>query len=152
MSVSPIFSATGAVIFLWIFARVINIVSIYTGVDILARLAFFIDIILVPLFWLVIFIGYIVFILRMSHCCEGKERRGTFMANKRGSGKVKRLYRSGKDKMLGGVCGGIAEYLGVDPVLIRLLWILAIFAWGSGILAYIIAWIIIPRNPNHKWK
>jgi len=65
--------------------------------------------------------------------------------------KVKRLYRSGKDKILGGVCGGIAEYFKVDPVIIRLLWVLFGLGWGSGILAYIIAWIIIPRNPNHKW-
>ena len=64
----------------------------------------------------------------------------------------KRLYRSGKDKILGGVCGGIAEYINVDPVIIRLLWIFALFAWGIGILPYIIAWIIIPRNPRHKWS
>ena len=63
----------------------------------------------------------------------------------------KRLYRSGKNKVLGGVCGGIGEYLGVDPVIIRLLWIIAIFGWGVGILAYVVAWIIIPRNPKHKW-
>ena len=64
----------------------------------------------------------------------------------------KRLYRSGKDRILGGVCGGIAEYLGVDPVIIRILWIIGTLAWGFGILLYIILWIIIPRNPNHKWK
>jgi len=64
---------------------------------------------------------------------------------------MKRLYRSGKDKILGGVCGGIGEYFDVDPVLIRLLWILFCFAWGAGILFYLIAWIIVPRNPKHKW-
>jgi len=63
----------------------------------------------------------------------------------------KRLYRSGKERILGGVCGGIAEYFNVDPTIIRLLWILFVFGFGTGILAYIIAWIIIPRNPNHKW-
>ena len=66
--------------------------------------------------------------------------------------KTKRLYRSGKNKILGGVCGGIAEYFNVDPVIIRLLWVLFALGYGSGVLAYIIAWIIIPRNPNHKWK
>jgi phage shock protein C len=65
--------------------------------------------------------------------------------------KVKRLYRSGKERILGGVCGGIAEYFNVDPTIIRLLWILFVFGFGTGLLAYIIAWIIIPRNPNHKW-
>ncbi|UCD07946.1 MAG: PspC domain-containing protein [Candidatus Aenigmatarchaeota archaeon] len=64
---------------------------------------------------------------------------------------VKRLYRSGRERILGGVCGGIAEYLEVDPVLIRLIWVIVALAWGTGIIAYIIAWIIIPRNPRDKW-
>jgi phage shock protein PspC (stress-responsive transcriptional regulator) len=67
------------------------------------------------------------------------------------SGETRRVYRSGKDKILGGVCGGIAEYLDVDPVIIRLLWIVGTLAWGAGLILYIIAWIIIPRNPRHKW-
>lgn len=61
--------------------------------------------------------------------------------------KVKRLYRAApKDSMIGGVCAGIADYYNVDPTLIRLLWILFIFGFGTGILAYLIAWIIIPRK------
>jgi len=64
---------------------------------------------------------------------------------------VKRLYRSGKDRMLGGVCGGIAEYLNADPTIVRLAWALFMLAVGSGVLAYIVAWMIIPRNPKHKW-
>jgi len=64
---------------------------------------------------------------------------------------TKRLYRSGKDRILGGVCGGIAEYLNVDPTIVRLVWVLFTLAAGSGLLAYLIAWLIIPRNPNHKW-
>lgn len=59
--------------------------------------------------------------------------------------KQKRLYRSDTDKMLCGVCGGVGEYFNVDATLIRLLW--AVLACtGSGILAYIIAAIIIPRR------
>jgi phage shock protein C len=61
--------------------------------------------------------------------------------------KTKRLYRDTKNKVIGGVCSGIAEYLNVDPVIIRLLWVIAILAWGAGILAYLIAWIIIPKRP-----
>ncbi len=64
---------------------------------------------------------------------------------------IKRLYRSAKDKILGGVCGGIAEYLNADPVLIRLIWAAAILVYGSGLLLYLIAWMIVPRNPKHKW-
>lgn len=65
---------------------------------------------------------------------------------------IKRLYRSGKDKLVGGVCGGIAEYLNVDPVIIRLIWAVSVFYYGTGVLLYVIAWIIIPRNPEHKWE
>jgi phage shock protein C len=80
---------------------------------------------------------------------EKAEIKRSMVAMKRGTNK--RLYRSGRDKILGGVCGGIAEYLRIDPVVIRLLWVVAALTWGSGVLAYIIAWIIIPRNPRHKW-
>ena len=65
--------------------------------------------------------------------------------------KVKRLYRSGKNKILGGVCGGLGDYFEVDPTLVRILWILFLFAGGAGLLAYLIAWFIVPRNPRHKW-
>lgn len=59
----------------------------------------------------------------------------------------KKLYRSVTDKMLGGVCGGLAEYFDVDPVLVRLIFVLAVIFGGSGILAYIILWIVIPQKP-----
>ena len=59
----------------------------------------------------------------------------------------KKLYKSNQNKMLDGVCGGIAEYFGIDPTVVRLLWALFSLMGGCGILAYIIAAIIIPRNP-----
>ena len=59
-----------------------------------------------------------------------------------------KLYRSTKNCVIGGVCGGIAEYFDIDPTLVRLLAILIFFLGGSGIVAYIIGWIIIPQNPN----
>ena len=59
----------------------------------------------------------------------------------------KKLLRSRKNRMIAGVCGGIGNYLGVDPTLIRLIWVLfTFFGFGMGILAYIIAWIIIPEE------
>lgn len=58
----------------------------------------------------------------------------------------KRLYRSDTDKILCGVCGGIAEYFNIDPTLIRLLWAVITCSGGLGIVAYIIAAIIIPRR------
>ena len=60
---------------------------------------------------------------------------------------VKRLYRSKKNRIISGVCAGMGEYLGIDVTVIRLLWILFTFlSMGAGILAYIIAWIIIPEE------
>ena len=59
----------------------------------------------------------------------------------------KKLYRSVTDKMVGGVCGGLAEYFDIDPVIVRLIFVLAVIFGGSGILAYIILWIIIPEKP-----
>ena len=60
---------------------------------------------------------------------------------------MKRLYRSTYDRMLCGVCGGIAEYFQLDPSLVRLGWALFSILGGSGVLAYIIATIIIPNDP-----
>jgi len=59
----------------------------------------------------------------------------------------KRLYRSLDDNKLGGVCGGLGEYFGIDSTFIRIIAVLMIFADGIGILAYIIAWIIMPKQP-----
>ena len=59
----------------------------------------------------------------------------------------KKLYKSNQNKMLDGVCGGIAEYFGIDPTVVRLFWALFSLMGGCGILAYIIAAVIIPRNP-----
>ena len=60
----------------------------------------------------------------------------------------KKLYRSKKDKMIAGVCGGIAEYFDVDSTLIRLLTVIFVLFGGAGVVAYIIAWIIVPKNPG----
>ena len=60
----------------------------------------------------------------------------------------KRLYKSNVNIMLDGVCGGIAEYFNIDPTLVRLGWVLFCALVGSGIIAYIIAAIIIPRKPQ----
>ncbi len=58
----------------------------------------------------------------------------------------KKLYRSRANSMIGGVCGGLGEYLNVDPTIIRVVAVLLIFAKGIGLLAYLIGWIIIPRR------
>ncbi len=60
----------------------------------------------------------------------------------------KRLYKSRDDQKLDGVCAGIAKYFDVDPTLIRLAWILFSALGGSGILAYIVCALVIPREPE----
>lgn len=58
-----------------------------------------------------------------------------------------RLYRSKSKRMLGGICGGLAEYFLIDVTLIRVLWVLASF-YGAGVLVYLICWIVIPEEPK----
>lgn len=61
---------------------------------------------------------------------------------------MKRLYRSRRDKVLLGVCGGIAHYFGVDPVLVRVIWLLVSLGPFPGILAYLVAAILMPAEPE----
>ncbi len=61
--------------------------------------------------------------------------------------RMKELKRSRTDRMIAGVCGGIGEYLGIDPNVIRLIWVgVSIFTVGTGILAYLLAWLILPEE------
>jgi phage shock protein PspC (stress-responsive transcriptional regulator) len=62
-----------------------------------------------------------------------------------------KLYRSRSNRWLLGVCGGLAEYFNVDAALVRLLWALATLVWGAGILAYIIAAIVIPDGDGNSF-
>lgn len=63
--------------------------------------------------------------------------------------KTRRLYKSRRNKVIDGVCGGFAEYFDVDPSIIRLLWVLVTLMGGAGFVAYLIAMIIMPANPEH---
>jgi len=59
----------------------------------------------------------------------------------------KRLYRSRADRKIAGVCGGLAAYMGTDPVIPRLVWVVFALAAGVGLLAYIVCWLVIPQEP-----
>jgi phage shock protein C len=61
-----------------------------------------------------------------------------------------RLTRSRTDKKIAGVCGGVAEYLDVDSTLVRLAWLMLAFFGGWGLIGYIIAWIIMPEEPETR--
>ena len=61
-----------------------------------------------------------------------------------------RLYRSTREKMIGGVCGGLAEYFNVDVTLVRLIAVITLFMGGVGFLAYVVALVIIPRDKETR--
>ena len=60
---------------------------------------------------------------------------------------TKKLFRSRREKMIAGVAGGLAEYFEIDPTLVRIIFIVSLFLGGTGILAYIILWIVVPEAP-----
>lgn len=62
--------------------------------------------------------------------------------------KEKHLYKSEEGKVICGVCGGLAKYFGVDPTIVRLIWAAFTLVGGCGILAYIVAALIIPKDPE----
>ena len=64
--------------------------------------------------------------------------------------RTNRLFKSRKEKMIDGVCGGLAEYIGVDVTVVRILWIVSVFMLhGVSVIAYILAMILVPVNPDH---
>ena len=57
----------------------------------------------------------------------------------------KKYYRSQTDRIIGGVCGGMADYLGLDPLLVRILWVVTL-TFGIGLIAYILLWLLAPEG------
>lgn len=62
----------------------------------------------------------------------------------------KKLVRSRTDEKIAGVCGGLADYLDIDSTLVRLVWVLLVLFAGWGVIAYIVAWIVMPEEPLFK--
>lgn len=60
---------------------------------------------------------------------------------------ARKLYRSRTNQKVAGVCAGIGNYLDIDPTLVRLIWVATVLFAGGGILAYLIAWIVLPEEP-----
>jgi phage shock protein C len=59
----------------------------------------------------------------------------------------KRLQRSRTERMIGGVCGGLAKYFNVDPTIIRVIWVAITLLGGAGVIAYLILWVVMPLEP-----
>lgn len=60
----------------------------------------------------------------------------------------KKLYLSSTDKKIAGVCGGLAEYFDIDATLLRVIWLVAVFCYGTGVLLYLILWLAVPSRHN----
>jgi phage shock protein PspC (stress-responsive transcriptional regulator) len=158
MPLSPFMTAAGITIGFWVAFEVLKIVNLSLGNAALSIVEFWMYRGLFIIFWIALLLGYLALLVKLVS--QNQLRKPTTVeppvvaakSPKAKAGRVHRLYRSGNDKILGGVCGGIAEYFAIDPTIIRLLWIvLTLMGWGSGIILYIILWIIVPRNPSHKW-
>lgn len=95
------------------------------------------------LFWIIIMLAF-CFIGAFAYWIIAKKHEKVIKVKKTKTGK--RLLRSKRNRIIAGVCGGFGEYFNVDPTIVRLLWVLFTLLGGSGILAYIIAWIVIPEK------
>lgn len=62
---------------------------------------------------------------------------------------AKKFMRSGKDQKIGGVCAGVANYFDIDPTIVRVIWAVLAFCYGTGVLAYIILWLIAPVSSEY---
>lgn len=153
--ISPI---VGAIVFLfwfWVVINILRIVSNNLDITILGTIADIFELLLIPIVALVLLFGYLgIYISTIKHKVKesskkAKTKEKDYRDNEE---EYKRLYRSGKDKILGGICGGFGEYFKIDPVIIRIIFVVGLFvSFGFMLLAYIIFWIIVPRNPYHKW-
>jgi len=143
--ISPLTTALAIVVWIWIIGKLLLLME--PQFDTISYAVNSLHGNLVSIFLLLVIIFYLLLIIKESKGSKG----GTYMDWEKEQD-IKRLYRSNKEKLLGGVCGGIAEYFKIDPVIVRIIWvIIAIASLGTAILVYIILWILIPRNPRHRW-
>jgi len=153
--ISPILSAIGIILVVWIVLNIFKILD-FLGIPFFKTSASMIESILPLIFVLVLVVGYLVLMLTLTTKQITQIYQEPIDDSKPSKTaeptEYKRLYRSGKDRILGGVCGGLAEYFKVDPVLTRIFWVIIIFfPPGLGVLLYILFWIVVPRNPSHNW-
>ncbi|MEM5812303.1 MAG: PspC domain-containing protein [Candidatus Aenigmatarchaeota archaeon] len=144
---SPLVTATGITASFWLVMNSVNISNFYIGSPVLFGIGYWMEKVMFLVFGISVFAGYIILVAKFPSDEKILEEPKT-----KESSEMRRLYRSGKDKVLGGVCGGIGEYFHTDPVLVRIAFIILALLWGFGIILYIICWIIIPRNPSHRWR
>jgi phage shock protein C len=85
---------------------------------------------------------------KFCYNCGAKQAETTPPGLSPATGPHKRLMRSSTDKKIGGVCAGLADYFDMDPTIIRVIWLLLLICAGTGFLAYVILWIVLPLAPG----
>jgi phage shock protein C len=83
---------------------------------------------------------------KFCYNCGAKQAETGASATPPANAAHRRLVRSTNDRKIAGVCAGLADYFDLDPTIIRVLWVVAFFCAGSGLLAYIILWIAVPEG------
>jgi phage shock protein PspC (stress-responsive transcriptional regulator) len=83
---------------------------------------------------------------RFCYSCGAKQPEAAAPSVSPSYSERKRLVRSTNDRKIAGVCAGVADYFELDPVLVRVLWALAVLCAGTGFLLYIILWIVVPEG------
>ena len=156
--VQPIFTALGVVFGLWIASELMLIVAANLHIGVLETIASILSTYLAVIFIIILVIGYVIFLVSLMSSAGAFPRTPPTYhppAGDRSSmpqGEYKRFYRSGRNRVLGGVCGGMGEYANLDPNIIRVIWIiLLVVSMGLAVIAYFVCWIIIPRNPHDPW-
>jgi phage shock protein C len=163
--VSPIISVLIFIFWFWVALNIIAIIGAEFEVSILITFKNLFELLLIPIALIILIVGYANIISNAQKPVSNQQIKKKSQSESVNTTQdqvqkhditqeeYKRLYRSGKDQIVGGVLGGIAEYLNIDPTLIRVLFVIILIAsFGTMVLAYLIGWIIIPRNPNHQWK
>ncbi len=142
----PLATATVVTFSLWLAFGIFDILGRVYEIDALGSLADLVLIVLPMIFILLLVIGYA---LVFSRELERRAKQKTPSAVK----PSRNLYRSGKERILGGVGGGLAEYVEIDPRVIRVLFILsAAVTLGIFALLYMVLWMLLPRNPFDDWS
>lgn len=158
--VQPILTALGLVFALWLMSEIMHIAAVNYDLVTIEDISSILSDFLWLIFMVVLIVGYVAFLVSLLSTGGVSTQRpqAPYAPPNTGpryttEGEYKRLYRSGRNRMIGGVCGGMGEYAKIDPNIIRVIWIiLLVVTFGLAIIAYFVCWIVIPRNPNDFWE
>lgn len=147
----PLTSAVVAGLVLWVALRTLGLAGAYYGINWLSWTTDATWVILPLVFLLILLLGYASLLAREQATRASRTQQAAPL-NIYQVGEPKRLHRSAKDRMLGGVCAGLAEYFNTDVSVMRIIWVLLlVVSFGTVLLAYLILWIVIPRDPQGQW-